>query len=49
VALEPSNKAVEPTAPMVALWQAGVIHGAAAHRERSASLEQNRNKPYNSA
>ena len=31
------NKAVEPTAPMAALWHAGAVHGAAAHRERSAS------------
>ena len=30
------NKAVEPTAPMVAVWHAGVVHGAAAHRGRSA-------------
>ena len=30
------NKAVEPTAPMVALWHAGAVHGAAAHRGRSA-------------
>jgi hypothetical protein len=28
------NKALEPTAPMVALWQAGVVPGAAAHRQR---------------
>ena len=32
-ATEP-NKAVEPTAPMVALWHADAIHGAAAHRGR---------------
>jgi hypothetical protein len=25
-----------PTAPMVALWHAGVVQGAAAHRQRSA-------------
>src|SRR5436305_871456 len=43
------NKAVEPTAPMVALWHAGVIHGAAAHRGRSASLDQNGNRPYNTS
>jgi len=30
-------KAVEPTAPMVALWHAGAVHGAAAHRGRYAS------------
>src|SRR6266571_4338477 len=30
-------KAVEPTAPMVALWPAGAVPGAAAHRGRSAS------------
>ena len=28
------NQAVEPTAPMIALWQAGVVQGAAAHRGR---------------
>ena len=32
-----ANKAVEPTAPMAALWHAGVVHGAAAHRQRWAS------------
>jgi len=31
------NNAVEPTAPMAALWLAGVVHGAAAHRRRSAA------------
>ena len=31
------NKAVEPTAPMVALWYAGAVHGAAAHRQRSVA------------
>src|SRR5206468_2925891 len=31
------NKAVEPTAPMVALWHAGAVQGAAAHRWRSAT------------
>jgi len=30
------NNALEPTAPMAALWQAGVVQGAAAHRGRSA-------------
>ena len=34
------NKAVEPTAPMVTLWHAGAVHGAAAHRRRSASSFQ---------
>jgi hypothetical protein len=28
------NNAVEPTAPMAAVWQAGGIHGAVAHRQR---------------
>ena len=28
------NNAVEPTAPMVALWHAGAVQGAAAHRRR---------------
>jgi len=27
-------KAVEPTAPMAALWHAAILHGAAAHRGR---------------
>ena len=27
-------KAVEPTAPMVALWHVGAVQGAAAHRQR---------------
>jgi hypothetical protein len=31
------NKAVEPTAPMVAVWPAGAVQGAAAHRERWAA------------
>jgi hypothetical protein len=34
------NKAVEPTAPMGALWQAGGVQGTAAHRQRSASALQ---------
>jgi hypothetical protein len=28
------NNALEPTAPMVAFWHAGAVHGAAAHRGR---------------
>jgi mRNA interferase HicA len=32
--------ALEPTAPMAALWQAGVVHGAAAHRGRSVAETQ---------
>ena len=28
------NQALEPTAPMVALWPAGAVYGAAAHRGR---------------
>jgi len=28
------NNALEPTAPMAALWHAGVVTGAAAHRGR---------------
>jgi len=45
------NKAVEPTAPMGALWHVGAIHGAAAHCGRSAARisaihETKRSKPW---
>jgi len=34
-------KAVEPTAPMAAWWQVGIVQGAAAHRGRWASRQGN--------